>query len=154
MKISQTVSITEDVTLITLSDSPADIHFISSIFDCIAEAKISVDMIAQSAPIGDRTSLSFTVSDDDMRKALDVVSSLRVSHPSLRPSISSGNVKVSVYSEQMRTQPGVASKVFSAAASSNVDIRLVTTSEVDISLLITKPEAETLSKAIESAFAE
>ena len=33
MKISQTVSITEDVTLITLSDSPADIHFISSIFD-------------------------------------------------------------------------------------------------------------------------
>ena len=59
MKISQTVSITEDVTLITLSDSPADIHFISSIFDCIAEAKISVDMIAQSAPIGDRTSLWF-----------------------------------------------------------------------------------------------
>ena len=154
MKISQTVSITEDVTLITLSDSPADIHFISSFYDCFGESKISVDMIAQSAPIGDRTSLSFTVSDDDMRKALDVVSSLRVSHPSLRPSISSGNVKVSVYSEQMRTQPGVASKVFSAAASSNVDIRLVTTSEVDISLLITKPEAETLSKAIESAFAE
>ncbi len=154
MKISHTISITEDVTLITLSDSPADIHFISSIFDCIAEAGISVDMIAQSAPIGDRTSLSFTVSDDDMRKALDVVSSLRISHPSLRPSISSGNVKVSVYSEQMRTQPGIASKVFSAAASSDVDIRLVTTSEVDISLLITKPEAETLSEAVKAAFSE
>ncbi len=154
MKISHTISITEDVTLITLSDSPADIHFISSIFDCIAEAGISVDMIAQSAPIGDRTSLSFTVSDDDMRKALDVVSSLRVSHPSLRPNVSSGNVKVSVYSEQMRTQPGIASKVFSAAASSNVDIRLVTTSEVDISLLITRPEAETLSEAVNAAFDE
>lgn len=154
MKISHTISITEDVTLITLSDSPADIHFISSIFDCIAEAGISVDMIAQSAPIGDRTSLSFTVSDDDMRKALDVVSSLRISHPSLRPSISSGNVKVSVYSERMRTEPGIASKVFSAAASSDVDIRLVTTSEVDISLLITQPEAETLSEAVKAAFSE
>lgn len=61
----------------SLSDSPADISFISGIFEKIAEAGIDVDMISQFLPNSSHAGLSFTVSDDDFGGVLEIATQLR-----------------------------------------------------------------------------
>ena len=148
MKIIQNISVTEDVTMV----NPTDFAFTASIFERIAEEKINVDMIAQAAPLGGKSALSFTVSDEDLGRLLTLISQFRTQTPDIKPVVSSSNVKISVYGEAMRIESGVAAKVFQAAAGVGADIRLITTSEADISLLITKADYQQIVAAIEKIF--
>ncbi len=152
MKQIEKVSFIEDVTLISLHDSPADIKLIAGIFEKISDAGIDVDMISQSPPNGQHSSLSFTVKDEDFGGILEIAAELRTLNPELKISVSSGNCKISVYGSGMRGTPGVAAKVFSAAAKANADIRMITTSEVDISMLVVKADVDNAIHAIESCF--
>ncbi|MBQ3151705.1 MAG: hypothetical protein IJB86_10725 [Clostridia bacterium] len=146
MKASVTVR--EDITLISLIDSPANIDVIADVFEKIAQAHIDVDMISQTPPNGSHSSLSFTVGGDDFGGILKVAAELREKNPDIKISVSSGNCKISVFSEEMDGTPGVAAKIFKAAASVNSDIRMVTTSECDLSLLIVKADLENTLNAI------
>ena len=152
MKLIEKVSYIEDVTLISLHDSPADIKLIAGIFQKISDAGIDVDMISQAPPHGQNSSLSFTVKDEAFGRILEIAAELRTLNPELKISVSSGNCKISVYGNAMKGAPGVAEKVFSAGAKANVDIRMITTSEVDISLLVVKTDVENAIRAIESCF--
>ena len=146
------ISIIEDVTLISLHDSPADIQLIANVFDRIAKAGVDVDMISQAPPNGHHSSLSFTVNDDDFGSVLQIAAELRQINPELKISVSSGNCKISVFGSAMKGTPGIAAKVFSAVASANADIRMITTSEVDISLLVVKADVDNAVHAIEKFF--
>ena len=152
MENIQNISVCFDVSLVTFHNAPADINFMSFIFDTLAKNSINVDMSAQAAPISAHTSISFTISDDDVGKVLNLIPSLREYSPDIKAVVSSGNSKISVYGEFMRDQYGVAAKVFKAASSVGADIRLVTTSEVDISLLITKDQENAVEQAIKNSF--
>lgn len=154
MKTIEKLNVIEDVTLISLNDSPADIGLISKIFDMISKAGIDVDMISQTPPNGSHSSLSFTVGDEDFGKILEIVAELRCLNPELKINVSSGNCKISLFGESMRGKPGVAAKVFAAAASVNSDIRMITTSETDISILVVKVDVENAVRAITRVFAE
>ena len=68
--------------------------------------------------------------------------------------VSSGNSKISIYDEPMRNTPGMAAKVFGAAARANTDIRIITTSEVEIALLVTSADFNETLAAIEEAARE
>ena len=65
MNAIQSITVVEDVTLISLHDSPADITMISKIFAMISEAGIDVDMISQTPPHRNIPDLSFTIAGDD-----------------------------------------------------------------------------------------
>lgn len=153
MNIIESITLTEDVTLISLQDSPADVKIISQIFNMISGADIDVDMISQTPPTGNTTNLSFTVSSDDFAKILVIAGKFRELDPNIKINVSSGNCKLSVFGEGMRGNPGVVSKVFSAIAECNTDIIMVTTSEVDISLLVRKSDADAAVQAIKNIFA-
>lgn len=153
MKTIQSVTLTEDVTLVVLSNTPSDIRFVSRVFDALSQAGVNVDMISQSPAVGDRGSLSFTISGEQLTPALMVIARLRESDPAIQLSISSDNCKIAVIGEEMRNQPGVAADVFRAAAAVHADLRMITTSEVDISLLVTKADAPGALAAIEKTFA-
>ncbi|MFT8888931.1 MAG: ACT domain-containing protein [Ethanoligenens sp.] len=135
-----TITVTEDVALITLRCSPADIRFISHVFSEIAKKGVNVDMISQTTPVGNLVSLSFSVSDNQIGEILEVCALLRTETPQIKTDINSGNCKISLSGEAMRTLPGVAARAFDALAEIGTDIRMITTSEVDISILI--PQAE------------
>ncbi|MGI6248450.1 MAG: ACT domain-containing protein [Acutalibacteraceae bacterium] len=154
MSIIEQLNVTQDVTLISLNDSPADIKLIADIFNKIAEADIDVDMISQSPPSGAHSSLSFTVSDNDFGKILEIAAQLRSLNTGLKITASSGNCKISLFGSSMRGKPGVAAAVFSAASSANADIRMITTSETDISILVVEADVDSTVKAIENAFVE
>lgn len=152
--IAYQVTVTQEVSLVLLNKAPSDLCFISSVFEALAAADINIDMISQSPPQGTASSLSFTIADSDLGKTIEIISQLREVYPQLRSAVSSGNYKVLVSSDQMRDMPGVAYMVFRAVASLHTDIRMITTSEVDISLLITQPDSETVVQAIQEALSK
>lgn len=154
MKIIKSVTVTDDVTLVVLSKTPTDIVFVAKVFEALSDADVNVDMISQSPVAGNTSSLSFTIAGESLTPTLMVVSSLREQYPDITPIISSDNCKIAVNGDEMRVRPGVASAVFKAAASVGADIRLITTSEVDISLLVTKADEPAALSAIKSEFAE
>lgn len=152
MKNIQSITVVEDVTLISLNDSPADMEIISKIFETISDAGIDVDMISQTPPHSNRPHLSFTVNGEDLGKIFEISAKIRELNPVLKLSVSNGNCKISIFGEQMRNCPGIAAKVFKAASSVKTDIIMITTSEVDISLLVPKSELDLTVNAITKAF--
>lgn len=146
------ISTCEDVALITLRNSPDDLKFIARVFRMIADKGINVDMISQTAPLGGCIDLSFTVSGEDLGGVLEVFAVLRGEYPDLKSDISSGNCKLSIYGESMRDLPGVAAHAFELIATRNVDIRLITTSEIDISVLLPKADFDSVYAQLKKDF--
>lgn len=146
-----TIEIKEEVTLIALHAAPSGLGAVADVFDDMAAAGVNIDMISQSPPQGSDAGLFFTIADRDLDKALEVIARLRKGAPGLKSAVSSGNQKLLVCGEAMRTRPGVAATVFRAAAAAQADVRLVTTSEVDISLLISQPDAREVADSIRDA---
>ena len=149
MKIIESISVSENATLFSLSDSPADISFIAGIFEKIAEAGIDVDMISQFLPNSSHAGLSFTVSDDDFGGVLEIATQLRAENKKIKISVSSGNCKISVSGAEMEGRPGVAAR---AAADAGCDIRMINTSETEISLLVVKADVDATVSAIKKEF--
>ncbi|MBP3697626.1 MAG: hypothetical protein J6J45_08800 [Clostridia bacterium] len=154
MKLVENIFITEDVTLFSLCDAPADIDHIAEVFKMIADAGIDVDMISQFPLSGASSGFSFTVSDNDFIPVLAIASKLREINPKTKISVSSGNCKLTVSGEAMRGTPGVSAKVFKAAASADADVRMITTSEIEIAMLVVKSDVDNVIAAIEKEFAE
>lgn len=146
------MTVTENVTLISLNNSFNDIQLMSRIFTMLAEAKIDVDMISQIPPQGNAPYLSFTVSDDDLSKVFEIASKLREINPEIKLAISSGNSKISMFDENMKNCPGIAAKVFTAIAETNAEVRMITTSEFDISVLVYSHDTDEVYVAVEKVF--
>lgn len=144
-----TITTTSDITLITLQNCPSDLTFTASVFRKIAELGVDVDMISLAPTQGAYTSISFTISDNDLGKILAFTSDLH-DNSNIKTIASSGNCKISVYDQGMKNCPGVAAQVFAAAAKVETDIRIITTSEVDISLLVTDADFNGTLSAIEA----
>ncbi len=142
----------EDVALITLRNTPADMKFIADVFKTIAGKGINVDMISQTAPLGGRINLSFSVCGEDLGGILELFAVLRNDNPELKSDISSGNCKISISGDAMRDMPGVAAGTFDIIAGLGVDVRLVTTSEIDISILISKADFDSVYDKLKKAF--
>ena len=149
--MAYTISIRENVTLVVLGPLSSELEAVATVFEDLASAGINVDMISQSPPQGASTDLSFTIADENLEKALAIIARLRKANPGLKSAVSSGNYKLTVSGDAMRSQPGVAAAVMWAAASAMADVRLVTTSEVDISLLLTPPAIDDVAAAVRCA---
>ena len=144
------ISSSDAITLVTLQGCPAALTFSADVFSRIAKLGANVDMISQAPIHGDTISISFTIADDDLGKILSFLTELRENYK-VKPIISSGNCKINVYDENMKDTPGVAAKVFTAAAAVETDIRIITTSDVDIAILVTEADFHATLKAIEAA---
>ena len=81
-------------------------------------------MISQFLPNSSHAGLSFTVSDDDFGGVLEIATQLRAENKKIKISVSSGNCKISVSGAEMEGRPGVAARVFKAAADAGCDIRI------------------------------
>ncbi len=144
-----TIIVNDDITLVTLQNIPADMEFVTEVFEKIAEMGVDVDMISLSPVQGSMTGLSFTIKDEELVKILSYTSKLN--NGTIKPIVSSGNCKISVNDPDMENNPGVAAKVFRRAASVHTDIRLITTSESQISMLVTKSDFDSAFNAIQDA---
>jgi aspartate kinase len=137
---------------ITLKKVPDQPGVSAKIFGPLARAEIMVDMIIQNTRSGGETDLTFTVTKDDFDRAKEI--SERVAKE-----ISAGEVltakdiaKVSVIGLGMKSHSGVAAIMFEALASENINIRLISTSEIRISCVILAKYAELAVRTLHTAF--
>lgn len=150
MSASTVISTVDNITLVTLVGFPAQVDSIAMIFESIAQYDINIDMISMAPTHGAFTGLSFTISDNDLVDVLAFTTQLK-KEMEVNVIVSSVNHKISVYDPAMKNTPGVAAKVFSAIAGTKADLRLITTSEVEISLLVTEADFDTVLGAIQKA---
>ena len=122
------ITYAHDITLVT----------IANVLTAMSDADVNVDMISQTAPQGGTIRLSFSLSDSALSSALAVLGKIRGENPEVKPEILPGNCKVALYDANMVNTPGVAAKVFTLLAEAGIQVILVTTSEVDISLLVSE----------------
>jgi aspartokinase len=152
MKVITKLNVMRDVALVTLNKVPANVDFICKIFDRLDEEGINVDMISQSPLTGSYVSVSFTASSDDMVKIAKLANEINVEYPSVRPLLSHNNVKISLYGEDMPKYHGIAASVFRVLQQCGTDVLMITTSSVDISVLVGGAYSEQCIAALTEAF--
>ena len=147
-----TVTSSAGITLVTVQNCPPDVAFCGRVFTRISELGVVVDMISLAPNHGSNMDVSFTINDDDLGEILGFLAELR--EKAIKPIISGGNSKINVYDEKMKDTPGMAAKVFTAASRAGTDLRIVTTSDVDISILVTEADFLKTFTAIDAACKE
>ncbi len=141
------IIVTYNVALITVDNLPSKMNLISSIFNTIASQQINIDMISQSPTYKGSINISFSMPSDDLVKAISSLNSFKKDVPNLHVEVEANNAKLNVYGENMKNVPGVAARLYTLLAGNDIEIKLVTTSEVDISYLIAEKD---IDRAIES----
>jgi len=146
------LDVSESVALVTFRKIPCQLPLISDIFSRFSKNNILIDMISQTAPAGEFVSISFTCMEDDLVKVLEISNELNHKYPQIKPMVSSGNCKIQLFGEEMRAASGVFSRALAALTSIPMELQQVTTSEVDISLLVTAPHKEAAVQALKASF--
>ncbi|GLZ08206.1 aspartokinase [Actinomadura sp. NBRC 104412] len=139
---------------ITVVGVPDKVGEAASIFTVLSEAEINIDMIVQnvSAASTGRTDISFTLPASDGQRALTALNKVkdRVGFESLRYDDRIG--KVSLIGAGMRSHPGVTATFFSAIADAGVNIEMISTSEIRISVVVAQDDIDTAVAAAHHAF--
>jgi len=138
------------ITLIQVPDRPG---VAASIFGPLAEANINVDMIVQNtSERGDTTDLTFTVTKADLERANKVLhdrhGDLKFAALQSDPNV----VKVSVIGVGMRSHAGIAHRMFRALAEKGINIQVISTSEIKISVLIAEEYTELAVRSLHTAY--
>jgi aspartate kinase len=137
------------VTIEGVPDKPGVSH---SIFSRIAKKNIAVDMIVQNVGAGGKADISFTVPRDDLRVTLEAAGEAAAELGAAKVSHDDNVAKVSVVGLGMARQSGVAQKMFQALGDAKVNMETITTSEIKISVLISREQALTALRAVHAAF--
>lgn len=137
------------ITLVRVPDRPG---LAAQVFGPIAAAHIVVDMIIQNASEDGTTDLTFTVSKADHKKALAIVEKTLPAINAKGVSVDTDIAKVSVVGVGMRTHAGVAAKMFEVLAQEGINIEMISTSEIKISVVINAKYTELAVRVLHDAF--
>jgi aspartate kinase len=137
------------ITLVRVPDRPG---LAAQIFGPIADAHIVVDMIIQNASEDGTTDLTFTVSKTDHKKALSIVEQTLPALKAKGVRVDTDIAKVSVVGVGMRTHAGVAAKMFEVLAREGINIEMISTSEIKISVVIDAKYTELAVRVLHDAF--
>jgi aspartate kinase len=138
------------LTILGVPDKPGVAH---SLLGPIADANIEVDMIVQNvAPDGATTDFTFTVHRNDYKRALEILERTASDMGAREVSGDERIVKVSLVGVGMRSHAGIASTMFAALAAEGVNIRMISTSEIKISVVIDEKYLELAVRALHAAF--
>jgi aspartate kinase len=147
------ITYSRDEAKITLQRVPDRPGVAAAIFGPLADANINVDMIVQNVSEGgDKTDLTFTVTKADLARAVKVLSDRRadLNYQALVPD--ANVVKVSVIGMGMRSHAGVAQRMFKALAEKGINIQVISTSEIKVSVLIAEEYAELAVRSLHTAY--
>ena len=137
------------IALIGLKNQPG-VAF--KVFDLLAKAGINLDVIIQSIGRNDTKDISFTLPDDRLDEAVQILKDHqdRLDFESI--DVETDIAKLSIVGSGMMSNPGVAAKMFEALYNANVNINMISTSEIRVTVLIHKDEAARAMNAVHDAF--
>ncbi len=137
------------ISLVGLQDTPG-VAF--KIFNKLAQYKVNVDIILQSVGRDNTKDITFTVPCDQSKKAVEAIESLKDILEYNDISVDDTVAKISIVGAGMESNPGVASKMFEALFDAGINIQMISTSEIKISVLIEGKYADTAVSAVHDAF--
>jgi len=138
------------ITVIKVPDRPG---IAASVFGPLADANVNVDMIVQNVSEDGRfTDLTFTVSRADFDRAIQLLNDKKAELGYERLMTDNNVVKVSVIGMGMRSHAGVAQKMFSTLAEKGINIQVISTSEIKVSVLLAEEYTELAVRALHSAY--
>lgn len=146
------LSVSTNCLMTTLENVLLDYAQISSLFTQLAQRQIVVDMISQTAPVGNRVTISFTTPKEDYREVESLIKTHAIVDALAKVAMDSDVAKLSVVGIGMVSQSGVAAKLFSVLAKEQVPFYQVTTSEISISYTIPASLHQRAVFAIAKAF--
>ena len=138
------------ITIIDVEDKPG---VAAEIFKELASSSVNVDMIVQNNFIERKmTNITFTVPMTDLKKSLGVLEELKERIVFSKVLDEQNLSKVSIIGSGMRNQPGIAAKMFECLSDNNINIEVISTSEIKISVLIDRNKTEAAVNALHSVF--
>lgn len=137
------------VTMQKVPDIPG---IAARIFKTIADANINIDMIIQNIAESGFTDLSFTVLKTDLKKTIDVINKLSHEIGASGVTADENIAKISIIGIGMRSHTGIAAKMFDILATEEINIEMISTSEIKISVVIDESNADKAMKALHKRF--
>ena len=138
---------------ITLSDIPDQPGQAANIFGALAEFSVNVDMIVQSSSINHgSTDMTFTIPETDLLMAEKVIKKIKGNIGFKKFTSETNVVKISIVGNAMRSQSGIAKTMFETLAKNHINIQVISTSEIKISVLISSEYYELAMRSLHLAF--
>src|SRR5215469_4669549 len=139
------------ITLTGVEDRPG---LAARIFSPIAEADIVVDMIIQNASADGRTDMTFTVNRDDLSRTLELMRRVSAEVGATGVRYEDQVAKVSIVGVGMRTHAGVAARMFEVLAAERINIEMIATSEIKVSVVVGSKYGELAMRSLHDAFVD
>jgi len=142
----------ENVAKIAILELPDVPGIAGQLFTKLADAKINVDMIIQSNQVDSHNDIAFTVSRDDLIKALEITKEYAKSIKASNVVHDNNVSKISIIGVGMMSSPGVAARMFSMLGGNGINIDSITTSEIKVSCIINSKDTEKAVRLLHDGF--
>jgi len=146
------IAFNRDEAAIAVTQVPHEAGVAHALIAPVAEAAIEVDMIVINAPRDGRVDLTFTVHRNDYARALDLTRRAVSRYPGAAVAGDDRVAKLAIVGSGMRSHAGVAAKLFGTLGEEGINVRLVSTSEIKVSVLVGESDLERAVRALHRAF--
>lgn len=147
------ISIAPNLMMISVQDVDFKSSSLARYLQIFAGTGVVVDMISQSAPHGSTIDFSFTAAASDLPLVMKAISTANLNQEAkASPLISVGYSKLNLFGEEMVTSCGVAARALSALSLAGIEVLLITTSDLDISLLVRSENEDAAYETLQKAF--
>jgi len=146
------IAFSRDEAKLTVLGVPDKPGIAALILGSVADANIDIDMIVQNVGANNTTDFTFTVHRNEFKKAMDVLNQVKDQIGAREVTGDDKIAKVSLVGVGMRTHAGVASKMFRALAAENINLQMISTSEIKISVVVEDKYMELAVRALHQAF--
>ena len=142
----------KDIARIALVGVPNEVGTSFKVFSLLAQNHINVDIILQGIGHEEGKDICFTVAEGDLKKAAELLESHKAELRFARLETNADIAKVSVVGSGMINNPGVAAKLFEALYDAHININMISTSEIKISVLVDKKDADRAVQAVHDKY--
>jgi aspartate kinase len=146
------VALERNVAKVTLVDAPDVPGIIAHVFGELQKDEIAVDMIIQNASHAGKTDITFTVAASDLERSVELLGALRFGGNAPVFTTDPAICKISIVGLGMRTHTGVAAKAFAILAREGINVQMVSTSEIKLSVVVADRHGELALRALHDGF--
>ncbi|MED1748301.1 MULTISPECIES: aspartate kinase [Bacillus] len=146
------IAFEDQMTRVTVCGLSSGLTTLSTIFTTLAKQNINVDIIIQSVTSTNQTSISFSVKTDDLSKAVEVLEEYKGALGYEQIETESKLAKVSIVGSGMVSNPGVAAEMFAVLAEKDIQVKMVSTSEIKVSTVVGRDDMVKAVEALHDAF--
>lgn len=143
------IATSDDDIAITLHEIENGINTLSNIFNSVAGRKINIDMISQTSPVNGKVNVSFTIPKDELNECIELIERFA---DRKNITIDENITKFSIVGIGMRTTSGVAARVFRLFSINNIEVKMITTSEIRITCCIKQADRQRATEIVAKEF--